>query len=280
MDILSIIGIVLGLIAIIGGAILKGSSAGALVGSAAFVIVVVGTLAASLVQTPMATFMRAWKIVSWVFKPPANNPARDDREDRRVEQHRPQAGVARAGVGGRRQEKDEFLKKGLQSLVDGGEPDAIRSSMEIELDTMEHFDTQAAKVFEAMGVYSPTLGIIGAVMGLMAVMQNLADPSKLGHGIAAAFIATIYGIAFANLRVPADGQQAQVGDPRPIAGAHHGHRGDHRHRAGRESAQHRIEAARATSTIEASRQAQHGPQEKARRACERARPGPFPTATS
>ena len=71
--------------------------------------------------------------------------------------------------------------------------------MEIELDTMEHFDNQAAKVFEAMGVYSPTLGIIGAVMGLMAVMQNLADPSKLGHGIAAAFIATIYGIAFANL---------------------------------------------------------------------------------
>jgi len=71
--------------------------------------------------------------------------------------------------------------------------------MEIELDAMEHFDTQAAKVFEAMGVYSPTLGIIGAVMGLMAVMQNLNDPSKLGHGIAAAFIATIYGISFANL---------------------------------------------------------------------------------
>jgi chemotaxis protein MotA len=96
-------------------------------------------------------------------------------------------------------EKDNFLKKGLQSLVDGGEPEAIRASMEIELDTMEHFDNQAAKVFEAMGIYSPTLGIIGAVMGLMAVMQNLADPSKLGHGIAAAFIATIYGIAFANL---------------------------------------------------------------------------------
>jgi chemotaxis protein MotA len=96
-------------------------------------------------------------------------------------------------------EQDPFLKRGLQSLVDGGEPDAIRSSMEIELETMEHFDNQAAKVFEAMGVYAPTLGIIGAVMGLMAVMQNLADPSKLGHGIAAAFVATIYGIAFANL---------------------------------------------------------------------------------
>jgi chemotaxis protein MotA len=198
MDILSIIGIVLGLIAIIGGAILKGSSAGALVGSAAFVIVVMGTLAASLVQTPMSTFMRAWRIISWVFKPPVADPTA------MIEKIVEWSNVARKqGLLGLEpaveQERDEFLKKGLQSLVDGGEPEAIRSSMEIELDTMEHFDTQAAKVFESMGIYSPTLGIIGAVMGLMAVMQNLNDPSKLGHGIAAAFVATIYGIAFANL---------------------------------------------------------------------------------
>ncbi|HMK87716.1 MAG TPA: flagellar motor protein [Steroidobacteraceae bacterium] len=198
MDILSIIGIVLGLFAIIGGAILKGSSAGALVGSAAFVIVVIGTTAASLVQTPMATFLRGWKIIVWVFKPPVSNPAA------MIEKIVEWSNTARKqGLLGLEsaveQEKDDFLKKGLQSLVDGGEPDAIRSSMEIELEAMEHFDTQAAKMFEAMGIYSPTLGIIGAVMGLMAVMQNLADPSKLGHGIAAAFVATIYGISLANL---------------------------------------------------------------------------------
>src|ERR1700719_3617729 len=75
MDILSIIGVVLGLIAIIGGEILKGSRAGGLVGRAAFVILVGGTFSASLVQTPLATFLRAWRIVSWVFKPPANHPA-------------------------------------------------------------------------------------------------------------------------------------------------------------------------------------------------------------
>ena len=198
MDILSIIGIILALIAIIGGAILKGSSAGALVGSAAFVIVIVGTLAASLVQTPMATFLRAWKIVVWVFMPPVNNPSAMIEkivEWSNIARKQGLLGLESAVEG----EKDDFLKKGLQSLVDGGEPEAIRASMEIELDTMEQFDSQAAKVFEAMGIYSPTLGIIGAVMGLMAVMQNLADPSKLGHGIAAAFIATIYGIAFANL---------------------------------------------------------------------------------
>jgi chemotaxis protein MotA len=198
MDILSIVGVVLALIAIVGGAILKGSSAAALVGSAAFVIVVVGTLAASLVQTPLPTFLRAWKIVGWVFMPPASNPhAVIDKivEWSNIARKQGLLGLESAVEA----EKDQFLKKGLQSLVDGGEPDAIRSGMEIELDTMEHFDTQAAKVFEAMGVYSPTLGIIGAVMGLMAVMQNLSDPSKLGHGIAAAFVATIYGIAFANL---------------------------------------------------------------------------------
>jgi chemotaxis protein MotA len=133
-----------------------------------------------------------------VFKPPANNPTA------MIEKIVEWSNIARKqGLLGLEaaveSEKDEFVKKGLQSLVDGGEPDAIRSGMEIELDAMEHFDTQAAKVFEAMGVYSPTLGIIGAVMGLMAVMQNLNDPSKLGHGIAAAFIATIYGISFANL---------------------------------------------------------------------------------
>ena len=122
----------LGLIAIIGGAILKGSSAGALVGSAAFVIVVVGTLAASLMQTPLATFLRAWKIIVWVFKPPAANSAAI------IEKIVEWSNIARKqGLLGLEAaveaEPDEFLKKGLQSLVDGGEPDSIRNSMEIEL---------------------------------------------------------------------------------------------------------------------------------------------------
>src|SRR5690606_20225112 len=89
--------------------------------------------------------------------------------------------------------------KALQLVVDGDDPENIRAVMEVELNAREHADTMAAKVFEGMGVYSPTLGIIGAVLGLMAVMQNLADPSKLGQGIAGAFTATVYGIALANL---------------------------------------------------------------------------------
>jgi chemotaxis protein MotA len=96
-------------------------------------------------------------------------------------------------------EPEPFSRKGLQLLVDGSEPDTIRSILEVELDSQEHMDTQAAKVYEGMGGYSPTIGIIGAVMGLIHVMNNLADPSKLGSGIAVAFVATIYGVGAANI---------------------------------------------------------------------------------
>ena len=96
-------------------------------------------------------------------------------------------------------ETNPFSQKGLQLLVDGSEPEVIRRVLEVELDAKEHINTQAAKVFENMGGYCPTIGIIGAVMGLIHVMQNLADPSKLGSGIAVAFVATIYGVGLANL---------------------------------------------------------------------------------
>lgn len=198
MDILSVAGVVLALVALLLGAVLKGAGVHALVGGAAFVIVVVGTMAAIFLQTPMPTFKRAMAIVGWVFKPPAHDP---EATIARVVEW---SNVARKqGLLGLEpaveSEKDEFMRKGLQSLVDGGEPEAIRNLLEVELETREHADNSAAKVFEGMGIYAPTLGIIGAVLGLMAVMQNLSDPSKLGTGISAAFTATVYGIGLANL---------------------------------------------------------------------------------
>jgi chemotaxis protein MotA len=198
MDRLSIIGVVLALAALLGGSVLKGAGLAGLWSPAAFVIVILGTLAAILVQTPMTTFRRAMRIVRWVFAP----PARDGRAliARIVEW----SNIARRqGLLGLESEldavPDEFLRKGLQMVVDGSEPDAIRQTLEIEMQSQQHRDIAAAKVFEGMGIYAPTLGIIGAVLGLIAVMKNLADPSKLGHGIAAAFTATIYGIGAANL---------------------------------------------------------------------------------
>jgi chemotaxis protein MotA len=198
MDPLTIAGVVLGLVAIIFGAILKGAGLMALLNPAAFIIVVVGTFAASLVQTPRTTFMRAWKIFPWIFKPPVED------YDKLIAKMVGWSETARKqGLLGLEPaletEGDPFAQKALQMLVDGTEPDKIREALEVELEVKEKANTQSAKVFEGLGIYSPTLGIIGAVLGLIAVMKNLADPSKLGPGIAAAFTATIYGIALANL---------------------------------------------------------------------------------
>ena len=198
MDKLSLIGLVLALIAVVGGSILKGAGVEALLSPAAFTIVIVGTLASIFLHTPPKTFMQGMKMAKWVFVPPKLEP------EALIER------IVGWSTTARKQgllalepevetEADGFIKKGLQMLVDGAEPDAIRNILEVEVQTREHQDLQAAKVFESMGVYAPTLGIIGAVMGLMAVLKNLADPSKLGHGIAAAFVATIYGIGSANL---------------------------------------------------------------------------------
>ena len=198
MDILSLIGFPLAFVVLIVGSILKGSGVAALWGPAAFVIVILGTIAAILMQTPMPTFKHAMKISKWVFMPPKLDGAGMIQKIVEWSNAARKQGLLalEATV---ESETDSFIKKGLQLLVDGSDPDMIRSVLEVEVSTREHFDLQGAKVFEGMGIYAPTLGIIGAVMGLMAVMANLADPSKLGHGIAAAFVATIYGIASANL---------------------------------------------------------------------------------
>ena len=198
MDILSLVGLTLALVAIVGGSIAKGSGVDALWNGAAFVIVVIGTLAAALLQTRLRVFMHAMRILPWLFNAP-----RIDTEET-IEKLLSWSQIARKeGLLGletlAEQETDSFAGKGLQLLVDGTEAEAIRNILEVDLSAREQFDLQGAKVFESMGIYAPTLGIIGAVMGLMAVMQNLAEPDKLGPGIAAAFVATIYGIGSANL---------------------------------------------------------------------------------
>jgi chemotaxis protein MotA len=198
LDILSLTGLALGLLAVMVGAVLKGAGLHALLSSAAFMIVVVGTVAAICVQTPLGVMRHAMRIFPWVMKPPQLNG--EVLIMKMVEW----SNIARKqGLLGLEpilnRESDPFVRKALQLVVDGSEPESIRAIMEVELQTREDADTRAAKVFEGMGIYCPTLGIIGAVLGLMAVMQNLADPSKLGHGIAAAFTATIYGIGMANL---------------------------------------------------------------------------------
>lgn len=198
MDVLSFAGIILAFVAILGGNALEGGHLDSLVQPTAFLIVAGGTVAAILVQTPLPTFMRSLKMAAWVFLP----PKLDFKAS--IERIVEWGNVARReGLLGLEEmseaETDPFVKKGLQLLVDGSEPDTIRGVLEVELAAAEHQENAAAKVYEGMGGYSPTIGILGAVMGLIHVMENLSDPSKLGGGIAVAFVATIYGVALANL---------------------------------------------------------------------------------
>ena len=162
MDILSLVGLLLALVALVGGSILKGAGLSSLWSSAAFVIVIVGTVAAIFVHTPPTVFKRALRIVGWILKPPAA-----DREALMAQILEWSNIARRQGLLGLEQQvaeqDDAFLKKGLQMLVDGVEPEQIRHMLEIDLDSQEHQDLAAAKVFEGMGIYAPTLGIIGAV---------------------------------------------------------------------------------------------------------------------
>jgi chemotaxis protein MotA len=200
VDFLSLGGLVLAAVAILFGAVLKGAGIQSLLSAAAFMIVVVGTLAAILVQTPLVVMRHALHILPWVVRPPAYDGPQLIRTLvawSGTARKQGLLGLESILEGG--DTLDEFLRRGLQLVVDGGEPESIRAILEVELNARERADARAARVFEGMGVYAPTLGIIGAVLGLMAVLQNLADPTKLGHGISAAFVATVYGIGLANL---------------------------------------------------------------------------------
>lgn len=198
MDLLSFIGFILGVGAILVGQSLDGGHASSLANAPAVLIVFGGTVGAIMLQTPMAVFMQSLRMLLWVFFPPklaGKVMIRKIMEWSNIARKEGLLGLETIAE----TEKDIFARKGLQLLVDGSEPEVIRRVMEVEIDSKEHFENQAAKVYEGMGGYSPTIGIIGAVMGLIHVMENLADPSKLGAGIATAFVATIYGVGLANL---------------------------------------------------------------------------------
>ncbi len=198
MDILSILGIVLGIGALLIGNFLDGGQLSSLVNVSALIIVFGGTIGATLLHFPPMIFIRSVKMSKFIFIPQKIN-----LKGALVKIVGWSTLARKEGLLGLEneleREKDPFIHKGLQLLVDGNEPEVIRDILDVELTTKENLDYQAARLFEAMGGYAPTIGILGAVMGLIHVMENLADPAKLGEGIATAFVATIYGVASANL---------------------------------------------------------------------------------
>lgn len=198
MDLLSLIGVIVGFAAVIGGNWLEGGQISSLLNGPAALIVVGGTLGAALLQTPWSGVRGAMSRVTWLLVPPALPFDEGSRNVVRWAMIARKEGLLGLEVVAD-QEPNAFARKGLQLMIDGSEPDAIRDVLEADSLMQEQADIDAAKFFEAMGGYAPTIGIIGAVMGLIQVMGNLADPTKLGSGIAVAFVATIYGVAVANL---------------------------------------------------------------------------------
>jgi chemotaxis protein MotA len=198
IDILSLTGIMIAFCAVLIGQHLEGGQISTLVNGPAILIVVGGSIGATMLQSPMPVFVRAMMMLGWIFRPPVLRP------DTMLQEIVNWARLARRegllgleniveSVG------DDYARKGLQLVIDGNEPEIIRDTLELDSLARERRDLSAAKVLDGIGGYAPTLGILGAVMGLIQVMNNLADPSMLGQGIAVAFVATVYGVGLANL---------------------------------------------------------------------------------
>ena len=198
MDGLTILGIIIAFAALIGGNYLEGGAWHLLINYPAALIVFGGTIGAAIIQTPKNILLRALGLFKWMLSPP------QFQQKKTIKQIVNWSNIARKRgllgldniVGS---EKDPFIKKGLQMLVDGVPPEKIRGILEQDIELLRQHDSNAAGFFESMGGYAPTVGIIGAVIGLIHVMGHIGNPEELGPALAIAFVATLYGVALANL---------------------------------------------------------------------------------
>ncbi len=198
VDVSGTAGILLALGVVVAGQLLEGGRVESLLQPTAAVVVFGGTMAALLVSYPAATLKRTvvaiWK--AFVFEPPAVRALAEELTQLSIRSKR-RGLMSLETVAA--ETSDRFLGRALSLATDGLPPEAVRRAMETDIRVTEDAEEEAARVLEAAAGYTPTLGILGAVLGLIHVMENLAAPSKLGAGIAVAFVATIYGVAAANL---------------------------------------------------------------------------------
>lgn len=184
--------------AVFGGAVLEGLHLSALIQPTAALIVLGGTFGATFVCFPLSAIIKAFKDVKIAFL-----PANVDHESVVKDIINYATKARRNGLISLEQEaqtaKDPFVKKGISLVVDGIDPQKLRETLEADITAFEDHSKHSVEFYEAAGGFSPTIGIIGAVLGLIHVMSNLSDTSKLGAGIAVAFVATIYGLMVANI---------------------------------------------------------------------------------
>jgi chemotaxis protein MotA len=197
-DLTTLIGVPLGVGMILAGQMLEGGNAWSLVQSAAALIVLGGTLGAVLVSFPLDDVKQAGAGFKRIWVEDGEAPEATIAAILRYAKVARKDGILALEDESARA-KDPLLRKGLMLAVDGVNPKTLREMLEIDLAAAEERDVIPARVFESAGGYAPTVGILGAVLGLIHVMDNLSDPTRLGSGIAVAFVATIYGVGLANL---------------------------------------------------------------------------------
>lgn len=198
LDKATIFGLVLAVASIVGGLILEKGNIRDIAQLTAGLIVFGGTLGAVLVTTPMAVFRAALAHLKTVFFETEFDTQAQINEIIIFATKARSSGIISLESDANTL-RDPFLKKAMNLAVDGGSSDQVSSTMEVDIDQAEHRADESAKVYEQAGGYAPTVGIIGAVLGLIQVMKNLANIEEVGHGIAVAFVATVYGVALANL---------------------------------------------------------------------------------
>ena len=217
LDLASLSGLVLGFGGILAGLVLEKGSIKDVAQVTAAIIVLGGTAGAVLLNTPLPTFKKALSALKIVFFERMHTPkklideivvyATKARKQGIISLELEAVAIA-----------DPFLKKAINLAVDGTDLDDLRAMMELDIDVADHEMEEVAKVFDSGGGFAPTIGIIGAVLGLIQVMKNLANIEEVGHGIAVAFVATVYGVALANLfLLPAAGKiRARAGRDRQM----------------------------------------------------------------
>jgi len=194
----SVIGLPLAFAMVLGGMVLEGGHLSSIVGLAAAVIVFGGALGATMLDVPFEGMVLAFKRVKDIF-----TGGHHDHHALVDEISRLAATARKDGLLALEKERDSItnplLKEGVKFAVDGLEPNLVQQILESRIDFRQHQAEMAAKFWTQFGAYSPTVGILGAVLGLIHVMENLDNPAAIGPGIATAFIATVYGVAASNL---------------------------------------------------------------------------------
>lgn len=218
MDKTSIIGLILGVIAVGVGMVLKGVSVVALVNPAAILIILLGTVASVTIAFPTSEIKRVPKLFGIIFKEKQQmNPVDLIKMISDWAQLARKEGLL-ALEAKTNEIDDPFLKNGLSLAVDGQSADYIRDILNEEIEAMEERHAGGAQIFSQAGTYAPTLGVLGAVIGLIAALGNMSDTDVLGHAISAAFVATLLGIftgyvlwhPFANKLIRKSKQEARL----------------------------------------------------------------------